>query len=223
MGDVDAGERLRRGFSYEALGDFAKAQADYSRAIELNPNSGEAWWRRGALYNRQGQPDKAKADFSNAITHCSNSPNDQNALAWELATDPDPNRRDPKSAVQLADKAVAARPADGNIWNTLGVAQYRAGNWQGAVTALNKSMELRHGGDANDWYFLAMTSQQLGQPDTARKWYDQSVRWEEQNSAMLKTNVGRSNELRRFRAEAESLIGSTSPPAAKPSSAPVPK
>ena len=32
-------------------------------------------------------------------------------------------------------------------WNTLGIAQYRAGQFNEAITTLTKSMELRSGGD----------------------------------------------------------------------------
>jgi elongation factor P hydroxylase len=77
-------------------------------------------------------------------------------------------------AVELARKAVEVMP-EGYIWNTLGVANYRAGNWQEALQALNRSMQLRQGGDGSDWFFLGMTYWQLGDKDLARKWYEQGV------------------------------------------------
>jgi tetratricopeptide (TPR) repeat protein len=202
LGDSDPGERVRRGYSYQALGNLAKAEEDYSRAIELNPSDGEAWQARGRLYLQMGLPDKAKADFADSLSR-SNNPDDENALAWALSTNPDPKFCDPKTAVELAEKAVAARPADGEIWNTLGVAQYRVGNWQAAIAALDKSMELRNGGSGEDWFFLAMADYQLGKRDEARKWYDRAVRWNNEST--------RSEDMHRFQAEAEAMIG---PPAA---------
>src|SRR5262249_39578799 len=76
-------------------------------------------------------------------------------LAWFLATAPNPKVRDGNRAVGLAKKAVELAPKDGICWNTLGVAHYRAGQWQDAVTALERSIKLRNGGDSLDWFFLA--------------------------------------------------------------------
>ena len=101
--------------------------------------------------------------------------------------------------MELAEKAVAVDPRAGEIWNTLGVAQYRAGNWQGAVVALNKSMELRHSGDSSDWFFLAMGHWQLNDKEDARTWYDKAVAWMDQNEP-------KNEELLRFRREAEELL-----------------
>jgi eukaryotic-like serine/threonine-protein kinase len=124
----------------------------------------------------------------------------QNGLAWRLATHPKPEFRDPDRAVQLARTAVELAPNDGYIWNTLGVAQYRAGDWKAAISALEKSMKLRNGGDAFDWFFLAMADWQLGRKQQARAWYGKAVAW------MEKQHV-KKEELRRFRAEAEKLMG----------------
>ena len=96
---------------------------------------------------------------------------------------PDAKLRDPGRAVQLAKRAVELAPNESAYWNTLGAAQYRAGELEQArVEALKKSMELRTGGyTSNDWFFLAMAHWQLGDKDEARKWYDQAVEWMEKN------------------------------------------
>ena len=117
-----------------------------------------------------------------------------------MATCPDSKLRDPVQAVALAKKAVELGPNQGSFWNTLGVAHYRAGDWKGAIAALQKSMELRKGGTSFDWLFLAMTHWQLGEKEKARAWYDKAVEW------MDKTQP-KDEELRRFRAEAEELLG----------------
>jgi hypothetical protein len=55
------------------------------------------------------------------------------------------------------------------------------------------------GGDAAQWFFLAMAQWQLGQKDKAREWYDRAVGWMDKNEPK---NV----ELRRFRVEASKLL-----------------
>jgi len=121
------------------------------------------------------------------------------AQAWFLAHCPDPQFRDPRLALQLAKKAVALAPKDGRYWHTLGTAQYRVGNWQEAIQALNQSTRLS-AGDSWDYFFLAMAHWQRGDRDQARRFYDQAVTW-------MNDRKERSKELLRFRQEAEQLLG----------------
>ena len=69
---------------------------------------------------------------------------------------PTVNARRRRTGVGIAREAVTLAPKAGNYWNTLGVAQYRAGDAKAAVAALEESMRLRAGGDPYDWLFLAM-------------------------------------------------------------------
>jgi hypothetical protein len=55
-------------------------------------------------------------------------------------------------------------------------------------------------GSSYDWFFLAMTHWRLGRKSDARKSYDQAVQWMEKNDP-------KNARLRRFRAEAEELLG----------------
>jgi tetratricopeptide (TPR) repeat protein len=121
-------------------------------------------------------------------------------VAWQLATDTNLRQRPPEIAVEFGRKAVELAPEDGKVWNTLGVAQFRAGKWKESINALQKSKDLRKGGDSFDWFFLAMAHWRLGDKDEARKWYNQGVQWMEKHQP-------RNEELRRFRAEAAELLG----------------
>jgi tetratricopeptide (TPR) repeat protein len=125
-------------------------------------------------------------------------PEYHNNGAWLLATHPDPRRRDPGRAVALARRAVELDPDEGDYWNTLGVAQYRAGDWNGAIAALEKSVALQ-GYNSYVGFFLAMARWQRGERDAARRLYDQTVEW-------MKTAKPNDKELRRFRAEAAVLL-----------------
>ena len=115
-----------------------------------------------------------------------------NNLAWALATCPDRCLRNPTRAVALAQSAVRQAPRDGVYWNTLGVAYCRAGDWAAAHTALERSVELRAGGDSHDWFFLAMACWKRGQQEQALIWLDRAERWMEKNRP-------RNRELKRFR------------------------
>src|SRR5205823_3894174 len=94
-----------------------------------------------------------------------------NDFAWLRATCPQEAFRDPAEAVALAQAAVALAPCCGPAWNTLGVAHYRAANWDAAAAALERSVQLRDGGDSADWFFLAMAYKQKGDHKRAHAWY----------------------------------------------------
>ncbi len=125
-----------------------------------------------------------------------------NSSAWHLVTGQDHQSHDPVLAVRLARRAVELSPHDGYSWNTLGIAYYRAIDWESAVAALERSVELQ-GGHSFDFFFLAMAHWRLGDRDAARRWYDQAVEW-------MNTNKPDDVELLGFRAEAEALLGTGS-------------
>jgi WD40 repeat protein/tetratricopeptide (TPR) repeat protein len=162
-----------RGVAHAFAKQFAKAQADYEKAIELAPENGEFI----------------------------------NGLAWLLATYPEAKFRNPKRAMELTKKALERTPKAGEMWNTLGVAHYRAGDWKAAIAALQKSMPLRKGGDTFDHLFLSMAHWQLGNKTEARKWYDQAIAWAKKNRESLGSDRIHAEEYRRFLAEAEELLG----------------
>ena len=56
-------------------------------------------------------------------------------------------------------------------------------------------MELRKGGDAFDFFFLAMAHGQLGHKDQALKWHAKAVEWMKKNEQTLKNDKVHDEEL----------------------------
>jgi tetratricopeptide (TPR) repeat protein len=112
----------------------------------------------------------------------------------------------PEKAVEVARKAVDQAPGEAALWSRLGAAQYRAGDWQAAVAALDKALQLRD--DALAGFHLAMASWQLGDKDRARQCYDRASRW-------MAIHAPDAADLRRCRAEAAELLGVKEQPTAK--------
>jgi WD40 repeat protein/tetratricopeptide (TPR) repeat protein len=135
------------------------------------------------------------ADFDNSA-EC------YNGLAWILCTCPAERLRDTGKAVQCARRAVDLAPSVGNYWNTLGVADYRAGKWKEAVEELKKSIALTSEGGVVDWLFLAMAHKQLGDHQEAQRWYGRAARDLDRDQVMDQSR-------RLFRAEASALLGLT--------------
>jgi tetratricopeptide (TPR) repeat protein len=194
-------------------GKFSEAEALYERSISLYerllvevPDVADA--REQVVHSylglarvlvSTGRQQEAEKAYGTILELNGKSAAAHNNLARLLATAADAKFRDGKRAVELAKQAVEIEPQQGMWWNTLGAAQYRAGDWKAAIEALSKSMELRKGGDSFDWFFLAMTHWQLGQKEEARKWYEKAIAW-------MDKNLADNEELRRFRAEAEDLM-----------------
>jgi tetratricopeptide (TPR) repeat protein len=126
-----------------------------------------------------------------------------NDLAWLLSTDPDRGLGDPALALALAEEALRDSGDHSASWNTLGVARYRAGDWAGAIEALERSSLASPDGlgTAFDHYFLAMAWHQLHHEDRAREWLERGVAWATRHRPGHPT-------LERFREEAESLLPS---------------
>jgi serine/threonine protein kinase/tetratricopeptide (TPR) repeat protein len=183
----------RRGKRDEAI-------ALYRKAIALDPDFVTVHLRLVSALDDQGKREEAIAVFRTASELRPDNPEELNSLAWFLATDRRLEFRNPSAAVEVARRAVGLAPMAGTCWNTLGVALYRAGDWNGAIAVLvEKSMALRHGGDSFDWFFLAMAHWQRGERDEPRRLFDQSVQWMEKNNP-------KDPELRRFREEAAKLL-----------------
>ncbi len=196
----DAQSRNNRGAAYEQLAQYEKAVADYTKAIELDPTSVEYRRQRGAAHANLGEYDKAVADYTKATEMAPKFADVHNQVAWGLVARRDLEVRHAGQAVNWAKKAVELAPKNGAFWNTLGVAYCRAGDWNAALAALEKSMELRKGGDSADWFFCAMAHEKLGDKHKAGQWYDRATLWKEKNKPT-------DGELVRFKAEAAELLG----------------
>jgi tetratricopeptide (TPR) repeat protein len=166
---------------------------------------------------RLGRRDEADDYCRKALTYDWMDANLLNETAWQYISQNDATLLNPQLATALAERAVQTRPDKGTIWNALGIARFRNGDFHGAVQALNKSIELRNGGDANDFFFLAMSEQCLGNTAAARGWYDKGVAWVTQSAS-------KSAEIGRFRTEAEYVLGlppTTNPASQQPATLPV--
>jgi serine/threonine protein kinase/WD40 repeat protein len=147
---------------------------------------------------RARQPDQGRIRGVLAY-HC-------NSYAWGLANGPE-STRNPQRALTLARRAAELAPKAGIVLNTLGVAQYRAGQYVEAVATLEKSLAANRGGfDAFDLFFQGMAHHRLGHRDEARACYDRAVRWLSEQKGLSEQYA---RELADFRAEAEAVLGLT--------------
>jgi tetratricopeptide (TPR) repeat protein len=182
------------------LEKFVESEAAFREAIRLQPQQALYHSNHGNALLGLRKFAEADAAYREALRLEPKDANTLNQAAWFHATCPDTKFRDPQRAVQLAKKAVEQAPKEGNYLNTLGVAQYRAGDYKAALAALQESMMLSPGGDGEDWFWLAMVHWKLGEIDEARNWYHKAVDWMEKSQP-------KNEELGRIHAEAKDLLG----------------
>ena len=149
-----------------AAGALVGAVPVRQRRASIATSSGRITSRESltARYRAEGRAAKDQGRFAEAKTawlraldllsvQTSARPNDRaiqkqwcdcaNDLAWLLVNAPAPGVRDIAHGVALAVKATELQPECSTYWNTLGAAYYRAGEFETAVGALNRAMQLR--------------------------------------------------------------------------------
>jgi serine/threonine protein kinase/Flp pilus assembly protein TadD len=158
------------------------------------------------LLAASGREAEAKQIYRRVLEFKPQTADGRNLLAYHLAARPDLRFSDPKRALELAKQAVEQAPDTGYIWNTLGLAHYRNGNWHEAILVLYKSMQLGSGGDSFDRFLLAMAHWQLGNKEEARTWFSRAVQFMEKNEQHSMSDF-LMEDLQRFRTEASELLG----------------
>jgi eukaryotic-like serine/threonine-protein kinase len=189
----------------QALRDQKKldeAVAAYRKVIELDPKNFAAYFWLGKAQESQGKLDEAIACFRKSVELDPTSPGAHYiSLAWLLTNCREVKLRDPRGGLEVARKAVELAPRSASAWAMLGWAHYRTGDWKACIETLETSCDLDNpkGGDAGQWFFLAMAHWQLGEKDKAREWYARAAEWTDKHQP-------NNEDLRRFRAEAAELL-----------------
>jgi serine/threonine protein kinase/WD40 repeat protein len=183
----------------------------HSQAIGTNPNDAKAHYLRGRNYLRLKEYAKAVEDLNRALELKLGSKQEEanasNSLAWIRVAGP-VEFRDPDKALPLAQKAVELAPNSRAYCHTLGVVNYRLGQYKEAVEALERGVKNnKDQATAFDLYFLAMCHHGLGDAAKAKDCYDQAVAWQKQ----AKLTPQQVEELSVFRADAEALLQKANP------------
>jgi tetratricopeptide (TPR) repeat protein len=199
---------LRRGQAYARLGEWPKAAEDFRAALTWMPahNQGCA-----AHFAARAADSEALCGYvealADALRDVEGDAVKANNRAWDCATSPE-GVRDPVLALALAERALALRPGDGYVLNTVGVVYYRLGWYEQARAMLQRSLRAQ-GAQAFDLFFLSMCAARSGDRDEARECYDRAVAWVQQRQGKLPADWRR--ELDAFRAEAADLLGVAAP------------
>ena len=119
---------------------------------------------------------EAQEALSRALKLTPDDPDVQNDLARSLVLRPDAPSPGATEALELAKKAVVAKPNDRAFMSTLALAYLRAGELPLATETARKSLELRSSDlDASAQFLMAMISWRRGEKEAALDWYIQAL------------------------------------------------
>lgn len=134
---------------WTALGDnlraadrFAEAAKAYDEAIARSGPSDTVewslWYAWAIAQERSGAWDKAEGGFRKALELRPDQPSVLNYLGYSYVE----KKQNLTEALQMIEKAVAGRPDDGYITDSLGWALYRLGRYAEAVVQMERAVEL---------------------------------------------------------------------------------
>ncbi len=122
--------------------DFAAAATAYDRALALvGDNESGRWflyYARGICNERLGNWDQSEADFRQALELNPEQPQVLNYLGYSLVE----KQTKLDEALEMIERAVAARPDSGYIIDSLGWVLYRLGRYDDAVAHMERAAEL---------------------------------------------------------------------------------
>ncbi len=122
---------------------FAEAVDTYTKALGLIPNIDKRHWpyfyARGTSYERLKNWPAAEADLKKALELAPGEPLVLNYLGYSWV-DQGINL---KEGMSLIEKAVALKPDDGYIVDSLGWGHFKIGNYREAVRYMERAVELR--------------------------------------------------------------------------------
>ena len=176
---IDAAERWLRERPGDPLLEGLVGQTHAHLGMEL--------WDVGNRAESRPHFRKAREAFRNSVAISSDEIFAINAAAWFLSFFQNPDYRDPDLALLLARRVVSlASDRDGNrlhlaaglrSYFILGLAEYRVRDYDAARKALERSIKLRDGGDAYEWFVMAMVLARQDEIDRARELHAKAVRW----------------------------------------------
>jgi serine/threonine protein kinase/Tfp pilus assembly protein PilF len=185
------------------LDHYRHAAIRADAAIEVRAEDRADWALRccdlAELLAMLDRPSEVAGAFRTALEIDPENPGVNNRFAWWLVICPLEELRNPAEAIERARLAVSLSPGTAGFVNTLGVAQYRAGQWPEAIASFEQAAKTRGSADSWDLFFLAMARWQLRQTDQAREAFADAVAWMEDRNPT-------SAELLQIRAEAEALL-----------------
>ncbi|ABM79600.1 tetratricopeptide repeat-containing S1 family peptidase [Prochlorococcus marinus] len=179
-----------RAYAKKKLKDYQGAIADYSKALEINPEDANTFNNRGNAKHGLGDYQGAISDYTKAIEL-----DPQHALAYDNRGYSKHDLKDYQAAIADYNKAIEIDPQYAIAYNNRGTAKDDLKDYQGAIADYNKAIELdpQH---AFAFSNRGITKRNLGDTQGAIADYNKAIEINPQNAiaynnrGLAKSNLG---------------------------------
>lgn len=126
---------IGRGLILDSLNRTDEAIADYTKAIELDPENSGAYLNRAVVYTKLNNPDKAIADYTTAIEldPADNDPYISRGVIYGNLGDYDKALADFNQAVQMDPQSISAYLYRGSLYENIGQPDKALADYQEAT------------------------------------------------------------------------------------------
>ncbi len=135
--DLTAAEWFETGYQFCIAERWKEALDAFTKVIEINPQSAQAYAARGVAYGELGNYNQAIADYNKTIEL-----NPQDALAYYNRGVAYGKLGNTKPAIKDYNKAIELNPQSAQAYAARGVAYGKLGNTNQAIKDFNKAIEI---------------------------------------------------------------------------------
>jgi serine/threonine protein kinase/tetratricopeptide (TPR) repeat protein len=180
-------DRYLRGVTHSQLGQWKQAAADFARILDVHPRLGAYLWFEYACLLCQLEETAGYRQLCARMRKQFGQSDDVSEMgfmahACVLAPQALP---DPQEVVRLAKERLRMTPppSEEHPWSVhvLGLAYYRAGDYDKAVESFSKGLDLAplRGHHVMNWLGLALAEHKRGRAREARQWLERATTWME--------------------------------------------
>ena len=166
----------KKGITLRKLGENRKAVEAYDKAIALNPENADAWFNRGVAFKSIAWTDKDPQGHQEAIKCYEQAVkyNAKHLSALVCLGNVHILQEKFQEGIDFYSQAVKHYPEEAEVWCNYGFGLCRSGDYQSALEASEKSLNLKPG-LAQALLIKGACLKSMGKEDSARQFYNQAV------------------------------------------------
>jgi WD40 repeat protein/Flp pilus assembly protein TadD len=189
--------RLRRGRLFVRAGDWERAAADLAAVFADHlPDEGPVWLDQARVLLLRGDTEGYRRLCARLAAPAGEPvlPDAAGHVLWACVLGPGAVA-DPAPLVCLAAISRKGEPQDAGRLFVLGLAHYRAGEWEPARQRLQEAADADPRRAWLCWPALALAEHRLGHTAEARRWLDRAAAWRGEESRRVEASAGFAPEV----------------------------
>ena len=135
--ESEAYEAILAGYNFYKKGDFNNAIAEYTKAVDIDPDNHVAYYNRGVAFLKTGEDNEALTDFKRSIGLDPHHLESYQNLEWVLA-----KKGEFDTIITYWNEFLELEPDHAQAYLNRACAYYHQGNWAASSKDAKKSCDL---------------------------------------------------------------------------------